>query len=92
MDDRYKHVLDYRKNETWVERTERLGELLGYPKCCIDAFCKEDPLTRPDRKLHGSGYVPCCKCDNLSDGQLIDVINSNRKCDTKFPLSPWETP
>lgn len=28
----------------WREENEELGQLLGYPQCCIDAFCQQPPL------------------------------------------------
>lgn len=28
----------------WTSINEPVGLYLGYPKCCIDAFCKQPPL------------------------------------------------
>ena len=69
---------------------EYVGDYLGYPKCCREAFQTEDYRTRPVRKLDGTGYVPCAECDRKSVDDLIATINSNRKAVAPFPEFPDE--
>lgn len=65
------------------------GMEFGYPPCCIGEFiihtikgtCKE----RGTRKLHGTGYVPCVKCDELSEGTLLATIEHLRTFKKAFP-------
>lgn len=75
--------LGYFDGETWNVRTIRLGEYLGFPKCCIDEFISVDRA--PSRKLSGTGYVPCVKCNDKSEEELIAAISENRKCEDPFP-------
>lgn len=81
--------LDAMDGETWDNRAYRLGRQLGYPDCCIYAFCTEDYVTRPTRKFDGTGYVPCEECNKKTEGELFSEISKNRKCDTIFPQPPW---
>ena len=71
------------------------GENFGYPKCCIDAFVNTydnfNDLSyddgRSERKLFGSGFVPCVKChETKTEQQLVDEINANRKFPLRFPM------
>ena len=77
--------LGYYDGETWDDRTVRLGEYLGFPKCCIDEFIYVD--TAPTRKLNGTGYVPCALCNEKSEDELVSEISKNRKCEEPFPLA-----
>lgn len=67
----------------------RWGVYLGYPSCCVDEFIQHITLgtskTRPKRKLHGTGYVPCAKCNNKTTKELLITIASRRLCSTPFP-------
>ena len=81
--------LDYLDGETWADRTRRLGEGLGYPKCCIDEFIVADYTNRPTRKFTGTGYVPCESCNEKTHEELEATINANRKCPQRFPNEPW---
>ena len=82
-------TLDYLDGETWADRTRRLGEGLGYPKCCIDEFIVAGWTNRQPRKFHGSGYVPCESCNEKTHEELEATINANRKCAERFPEEPW---
>lgn len=71
----------YTLDESWKIR----GRYYGYPECCIESFINLEHLGSPDRKLKGTGYVPCAKCDSKTEVELIDIINSNRKAPRPFP-------
>ena len=65
-----KHLEIVRKHQFNVHK--ELGEMYGYPKCCIEQFCVEqdnDILSAQHReRTHGRMlppnllYVPCDKC------------------------------
>lgn len=56
-----------------------VGTKFGYPKCCVDAFCKLEHINDDPRQLNGSGYVPCSWCnEHKTTEQLINTINFNR--------------
>lgn len=77
------------------------GKYYGYPSCCtqemLHFYTKHDfetcgygdfiVNTEGKRKLNGTGYIPCAKCNKLSRKQLIDRINKNRIADKNFPLA-----
>lgn len=70
----------------WYEENAPYGRLLGYPECCITAFCNQPPevlqqtkATDADRMryqaghLNGefTGFIPCAKCAALVlNGQI----------------------
>lgn len=55
------------------------GMLFGYPQCCIEAFLTLNHLGSTERKLHGTGFIPCVCCNiTKTEEQLIQEINSNR--------------
>jgi hypothetical protein len=65
------------------------GEYFGYPSCCIKEFIKDcnNKITYKDRgkrKCHGTGYIPCEKCNTKSIKDIINTINKNRKHDKPF--------
>jgi len=70
-----------------------LGLLLGYPTCCIkefeeyfNAIKSGNYKPREDRKLKGTGYVPCETCnEKYSESQLIENIEENRVYRVPFP-------
>lgn len=59
------------------------GYVYGYPACCIKEFYhhvkNKSYLSRPVRKLDGTGYIPCKTCNfKYTEDQLIENINKNR--------------
>lgn len=61
-----------------------LGLKYGYPKCCISEFiyCIESRVIhlRKTRKLSGTGYIPCSKCNSkYTVNELINNIDSKRE-------------
>ena len=67
-----------------------MGEYYGYPPCCIAEFLEFVLFgykngtypDREDRKLNGSGYVPCIECSKKTEAELLITIAVNRKCET----------
>ena len=62
------------------------GMNYGYPPCCIGEFVihciKNTYKKRETRKLNGTGYVPCCKCNaKFTEKELIQNINRARNLD-----------
>lgn len=58
----------------WRQQNEPIGKELGYPQCCIDAFCNQPPHTMKNKqpteedqiRLEASyinnfytGFIPC---------------------------------
>ena len=69
---------------------EERGLFLGYPRCCIKEFMNilegDIPKDLEERKLRGTGYVPCLECNkNYTEKELIDRIDSARRVDLIFP-------
>jgi len=73
------------------------GLLLGFPYCCISEFITTFKnsgekrysweLRKPGekRKLYGTGFVPCSRCNaRYTSEQLIEIIDSNRKYPIPF--------
>jgi hypothetical protein len=84
--------LGYFDGETWADRAERLGLALGFPKCCVAEWINEIDLpSHQRRKLDGTGYIPCRKCNEKTEDELVSVINTNRLCYTPFPIDPWSS-
>lgn len=72
-----------KKDLSFIMDTEQHGVDLGYPKCCITSFVKDIVEARiayrPDRKLNGTGFIPCSTCDTrLTEEELISTINESR--------------
>lgn len=69
---------------TWAYK----GWYYGYPDCCVGEFIanavKGISETKP-RKFHGTGYVPCTKCNKKTEKQLLKKIAKNRKHPKPFP-------
>ena len=73
-------------SESECEQERADGRKYGYPQCCIDSFC--DDLSdmsklmseeRGNRKLTGTGYIPCPDCnEKYSVDELVDNINTKR--------------
>lgn len=64
------------------------GIYFGFPHCCIREFGDRMSIFQPapkNRKLKGTGFVPCEHCTQKSEAQLISEINSERLCPTPFP-------
>lgn len=68
---------------------QQAGGYFGYPKCCVDAFCRMDHMHDPEpRKLNGTGYIPCQWCnDNKTEQQMVNTINFNRHPELE-PFTP----
>jgi hypothetical protein len=62
-----------------------LGDYLGYPRCCVEAFISEAPPRR-DSHFKGTGFVPCRRCELKLPEVLIDEIKKNRKHPEEFPV------
>lgn len=80
-----------------MEHFISLGRYFGYPDCCIEDFLYRVELIKalrkqglkpkpPKRKLQGTGYVPCPKCNKLDAATLVRTINANRGHDKPFPI------
>lgn len=78
------------------EMFREVGLIAGYPICCVETFIEEvkdlSKLSpeRSFRKLTGTGYVPCLKCNRKSEEELIEIINKNRKIKSEFPNGDQE--
>lgn len=79
-------------NSKWSDATKEIGNLLGFPSCCIKEFITLDHVGGPKRKLTGTGYVPCESCNDLfSEEELISRIMENRSEGLPpFPKTPSE--
>jgi hypothetical protein len=73
------------------------GAYYGYPECCVKDFIQRvvdyrqgKPLAFLERKLDGTGYIPCLICNEKSEEELLTVISSNRKCKKPFPMEDDE--
>lgn len=71
------------QNPKLIEGIKSDGIELGYSLCCIESFIKDIVevriLYRQERKLNGSGFIPCSTCDSrLTEEELIETINAKR--------------
>ena len=62
---------------------KEFGLYYGYPVCCTESFLKDVTtryfLKRPERKLQGTGFIPCESCNTkYTEEELISKINENR--------------
>lgn len=71
----------YTLKESWTIR----GRYYGFPECCIQSFLTLSHVGGPDRKLDGTGYIPCLDCNEKSEEELIAQITANRKSRLPFP-------
>jgi hypothetical protein len=70
-----------------------LGELYGYPVCCIEAFVYRISNQISDNKkgyivhkdLDATGFIPCEHCSKKPVTELLDYINLHRKENSVFP-------
>ena len=78
-----------KKFPVWVSEDETgftdFGQYYGFPQCCIDDFGTRFRAPEEKRKLCGTGFIPCLKCNQKSEAELIEIINANRKCPIPFP-------
>lgn len=59
-----------------------LGILFGYPICCIQSFLMMEHLGQPLRKLNGTGFIPCHRCnEEKTEEELVAAINLARQPD-----------
>lgn len=61
------------------------GCYFGFSECCVDSFSTLKHVGGPPRKLTGTGYIPCLKCNEKSEAELVETINSNRLARLEFP-------
>lgn len=67
-----------------------VGKHFGFPDCCVEEFIRDvgtnAGLTKRHRKLYGTGYIPCKKCnEHFSEQQLIANIQGARVHPVPFP-------
>lgn len=60
------------------------GKYFGYPRCCIEAFLREEQCH--DSVFYGTGFLPCKKCNKRDPFEIVEIINTNRVCPEKFEL------
>jgi hypothetical protein len=75
---------------SWV-----LGTICGYPPCCIEDFIEQFEWRNTgsqwkQRKLTGTGYVPCPSCNEKTREDLLEAIAVRRVSDRWFPRCPWD--
>ena len=63
---------------------EKTGVHFGYPKCCIDAFLKDECIPS---SFDGTGYRTCVVCSKLTPESVVEGINSRRNHPEPFPNS-----
>lgn len=95
-----KAAIDKFKSESAVKYQyyAKMGEYLGYPKCCIDEFIndnKDGRFAAHYRKqngelpieIQGVGFIPCRKHTKMIVEGKIKIQNliNNRKCPVAFP-------
>jgi len=87
----------------WRTENEPLGKRLGYPQCCIDAFCKQPPelmavtpVTKTDKRrfkaahINGTftGFIPCGElAEKILRGE-INLADLIKDRDTGYPPFP----
>lgn len=71
--------------DKWIDN----GLYYGYPKCCIDSFCKSNgKLTKEQNDVHkNNGFIPCQKCSEkiLAGEATLENLITNRVCKKVFP-------
>jgi hypothetical protein len=73
------------------------GHYFGYPRCCIEAFCRldhlhdsafdKDGINKQTLASKGTGFIPCALCAErviLGEIELVDLIK-DRVETGKFP-------
>lgn len=79
-----------------LDHTDRIvawtmhGIDFGYPSCCIGEFVirciKNTYKDRETRQFDGTGFVPCIKCNELPEADILAFIEANRSVETSFQL------
>jgi len=75
----------YMSHGEWLDKMQSRGEFFGFPQCCIDDFLSRERAPNESRKFCGTGYIPCPKCNELSEEEIVTNINKRRKCKEPFP-------
>lgn len=68
-----------------IDSYEIFGRYYGFPQCCIDSFRTMKHVGGKPRKLTGTGYIPCLKCNEKSEEDLVAEITKLRVCKSPFP-------
>ena len=75
-----------------LDKQRIMGEYYGYPKCCIDSWCKNHPqfyFDRPEvqQKASLEGFVPClAHSHEIMRGEVThEQLITDRICPTPFP-------
>jgi hypothetical protein len=74
------------------------GKWYGYPSCCTDEMLhhytrevqKEYGESNNHRKLIGTGFIPCSKCNKMTIRQIEDKITLDRLSKARFPSSNFK--
>lgn len=87
----------------WTEINAPIGKQLGYPQCCIDAFCKlppslmkqlapteQDAIRLDAAFINGlySGFIPCYNHARLIVMGDIELSDLIKDRDTSLPPFP----
>lgn len=76
---------------TWQDRCRVVGQYLGYPECCIEAFIASNSVTPLQREAsQRTGFVPCVEHAALVIGSAdpaarLAALVRDRKCAIPFP-------
>lgn len=87
--------------KNWTEENAPLGKELGYPACCVEAFCnqppellrgkpsKEDKLRYEASHISGeyTGFIPCAKhAKQIKSGEIeLGDLIQDRTHPSPFP-------
>lgn len=98
-----KKLKEHIKN--WTNENEPLGELLGYPKCCIKEFCNQPPIvlesnilpTDEDQMRYESacidgdftGFIPCVNHAKQIKDGKIKLSSLIKNRDIHFAKFPF---
>lgn len=93
-----------RAQDEWREENAPLGKLLGYPQCCIDAFCSDAPQVIKGRKvskedrirykasfMNGqyTGFIPCLYHAQEILAGKITLMSLIKDRDPDYGIFPW---
>lgn len=103
LSEAYKAHLE-RSKIHWHEINAPLGKALGYPECCVKAFCALSPQVlqafggSPEMELRFSaahiegkytGFIPCSyHADKILNGE-ITLASLIKNRDSEFPEFPY---
>lgn len=97
----FKNLKKYRQD--WYEENAPLGHDLGYPQCCIDAFCDQPPqllnvvgVNNNDRLRYKAacinekftGFIPCTNHAKQILAGEITLISLLKNRKNDFPPFP----